>query len=382
MKKETILVFTGGGLAPALNPTLYGVIKKARQEGFNILGGMYGWACLSRKGRILDLNKINIESIRKRGGTFLRSSRTNPYKFDDGVKELKKKLAKYQIDYIVAIGGDDTLGAARKLYEKEKIKVVGIPKTIDNDLSGTYFTPGFPSAAHYTIQYTREVKEDAAYSLNRIFVIEVLGRKSGWIAAASYYGGADLIVPPEKKVNLKHFMEILVRRYKRNKDFAVVVACEEADFGKSVKSLSQDQKDSFGIKRKSLTGVALRDIIRDKTGIDTKILIPGNYLEAGLPISIDRHLGKQLGRSAVKLIMAKKFGQMGCLVRDNGQLSVSSIDFKQAVGRGKVKKLDDSLFDFDNFRPKQKLLDYFEPIFGKYQIPDPNYYNLVTKINQ
>ncbi|MFH1598223.1 MAG: 6-phosphofructokinase [Patescibacteria group bacterium] len=383
MKKETILVFTGGGLAPALNPTLYGVIKEARKFGYRILGGMYGWASLSKNGRIIDLTKLNVESIKKRGGTFLRSSRTNLYKVEGGLEQLKGKLKEQKIDHLIAIGGDDTLGAARKLYKNEKINIVGIPKTIDNDLSGTYWSPGFPSAAHYTAQYTKEVREDAAYSLSRIFIIEVLGRKSGWITASAYYGGSDvIIVPPERKVDIKNFLDKLVKRYAKNGNFAVVVISEEADFGKSVRGVWQDQKDSFGIRRKSLTGVALRDIISSQTGIDTKVLIPGNYIQAGEPIKIDRDVAVKLGQRAVNLVNQKKFGRMSCVVKKGKAIEVDDIDLAKVVGKNNLKVLDDSYFDFKNFRPKQKLLDYFEPILGKYQTPDPEYYKLIAKINQ
>ena len=172
MTKKTILVFNGGGLAPALNPTLYGVITKAKKQGFKILGGMYGWASLLDNGRIVDLTKLNIEPIKNIGGTFLRSSRTNPFNVKDGVTQLKDKIKEHKIDYLVAIGGNDTMGAAERLFREENLPIIGIPKTIDNDLPETYFTPGFPSAAFYFSSYVKEIREDAAYALSRIYIIE------------------------------------------------------------------------------------------------------------------------------------------------------------------------------------------------------------------
>jgi len=158
---KTLFVFTGGGLAPVLNPTLYGVVTAARQKGWRVLGGLHGWASLLSEGRYVDFTNLNIESLKENGGTILRSSRTNPYAVADGVKQVKKTLETREIDAIVAIGGDDTLGAAAKLAA-DGVHIVGIPKTVDNDLPGTYFTPGFPSAAYYLAAFVDEIKRDAA----------------------------------------------------------------------------------------------------------------------------------------------------------------------------------------------------------------------------
>src|SRR3989338_5779867 len=180
MNKKTVLIFTGGGLAPALNPTLYGAITRARKEGFRILGGLYGWACLGANGKTIDLTKIDLEIIKKNGGTFLRSSPTHPFNSKNGLAELKKRIKKLKIDYIIAIGGDDTLGAAYKLHQQSIIPIDGAPKIIDNDLPETYWSPGFPSAAYYFSQFVKEIREDAAYALSRFFIVEALTAKAGW----------------------------------------------------------------------------------------------------------------------------------------------------------------------------------------------------------
>ena len=146
-KSKTIFLLTSGGLAPALNATLYGVIKAARKQGWKILGGLNGWSSLVQNGRIIDLTNLKIECLKNRGGTFLKSSRTNPFKVQNGINLLHQKIKQHKINALVAIGGDDTLGAAQKLAQEEGLPIVGLPKTIDNDLTGTYWTPGYPSAA-------------------------------------------------------------------------------------------------------------------------------------------------------------------------------------------------------------------------------------------
>jgi len=264
LKNKSIIVFTGGGLAPALNATLYGVISRAKAEKMKVLGGMNGWASMIGKSKIVDLTRININPIKYRGGTFLRSSRTNPLADKNGIKKVKATLKKYNIDYIVAIGGDDTLGAADNLFKKENISIVGIPKTIDNDLAGTYFTPGFPSAASKLIEIVKNLKRDASYALNRIFVVESLGHKAGWLASSSYYGGADVMIPPEKKNSLDKTLKIIKECYEKNKKSAVVVIGKEAKFDKKIAGLEDYQKDpQYKQERQLFISLALYQFIRE-----------------------------------------------------------------------------------------------------------------------
>jgi len=378
MSKKTILIFTGGGLAPALNPTLYGAITQAKKQGFKILGGMYGWASLLDNGQIVDLTKLNLEPIKNIGGTFLRSSRTNPFKIKDGLLQLEGKIKEYKIDYLIAIGGDDTLGAALKLFKNRGIKIVGIPKTIDNDLSGTYWTPGFPSAAYDLINFCREIREDAAYTLSRIFIIETLGGQAGWLTAASIYGQADIILPPEKKVSLKKLLKILDQRYQKNGNFATVVISKEVNFIPPLESYRDEQKDdSFGVKRREFVCLSLREKIKQALGVDTRALYPGNFLETGRPIKLDRDFAIKLGQKAIELIKKEKFGSIACLKRPNWKkkkIIVDSAPLDQVVGKGKYRNLDETYFDFNNFLPKKKFLDYMEPILGKYKPNKKNVY--------
>ncbi|MCH7492902.1 6-phosphofructokinase [Patescibacteria group bacterium] len=385
LQGKTVLVFTGGGLAPALNSTLYGVIKAAQQQKMNILGGFFGWACLAEHGKIIKLSDFDPEPIKMMGGTFLRSSRTNPYAIPDGVAMLKRRIKENDIDYIIAIGGNDTLGAAQKLFENENIQVVGIPKTIDNDLQATYWSPGYPSAAHYAAQFSYEVKIDAAYALSRIFIIEVLGRQSGWIAAASSYGLADVIIPPEKLVSLDGVLEKLASRYKRNGNFATVVISEEAKFDKEVSGISQetDRSDSFNVKRKNFVALGLQEKITAELGVDCKALFPGNFLQTGPPTEVDGNYAMKLGEQAVALLSGEKFGHMASLVRPSEKslaIEVTDVLLKDAVN--KERYLDDTYFDFDKLAVKQKFFDYAEPFLSQDNYSQSSYLSLINRLQK
>lgn len=383
MNKKTILVFTGGGLAPALNATLYGAITQAKKEGFRVLGGLYGWACLLNNGRIIDLTDFNLKAIKDVGGTFLRSSRTNPFKMENGIEQIKGKIKEYRINCVIAIGGDDTIAAADKLFSQENIPIVGIPKTIDNDLPETYWTPGFPSAAHYYSSYVKEIRQDAAYALSRIYIIEAMGQDAGWLAASGVYGGADIIIPPEREINLNQMLGLLKEKYEKNGYFAVVALSEQAKFDQPIAGITQDQTDSFGVKRSSFISVSLRDLIKEKLGINTKALIPGNYLESGRPIEVDRDLAVKLGRHAVDLIKKDQIGRLARLERKGEKIVIGDIALKEVFAKEKGKRLTEEYFDWEKLQPTRAYFDYMKPILGEY-VPakDDEYNQLLDRIKK
>jgi ATP-dependent phosphofructokinase / diphosphate-dependent phosphofructokinase len=380
MKNKTILVFTGGGLAPALNSTLYGVISAAKKNNIKVLGGMFGWASLLNNGKIIDLSNTDISAIKNIGGTFLRSSRSHPLAQKDGLRQVKKQIKKYNIDYLIAIGGNDTMKAAHDLSQKD-ISIIGIPKTIDNDLSGTYWTPGFPSAAHYLANFAMEIKKDAAYALSRIYIIESLGQDAGWLTAAASYGHADVIIPPEREVDLNKVLEAIKTKYQDNGNYATVIVAQEAKFKQKLNRLDNDQVDHYQTKRSSYICLALREEIKKYIpGVTVKALYPGNYLQSGFPIDIDKKTAMELGKRAIKLVKRGESGKMACLIKKGNKIKISDTDLNNVL---KLKTIPDDYFDWDKFRVTKKYLNYMEPVLGKYQrISHDPYYKLIKKVNK
>ena len=380
MSKKTILVFTGGGLAPALNATLYGVITSAQKKGWRVLGGVSGWQSLMPGGKIIDLTTIDVEVLKSIGGTFLRSSRDNPLKNEMGIESIKRKMQEFDIDYLVPIGGDNTLGAARVLSEEHSLPIIAIPKTVDNDLSGTYWTPGFPTAADRIINMTRVIKEEAAYTLKRIFLIEAIGLDAGWICGSSSIGKPDLILVPEKEVEFDKFLELLHDKYQKNGDYATAVVSEHVNFDKDISGVKDDQPDGFDIKRQSFVSVQLKQMIMEKLGITAQVVIPRNYLQAGPPIEIDRKMAIELGQNAVELLAKEESGLMSCVEKAGKEFNAGAVSLKEVVGEGKYKRLTDDYYDFENFQVKDKLRKYLNSFIKNKSDQSGEYEKLIKKV--
>ncbi|MDD3284567.1 MAG: 6-phosphofructokinase [Patescibacteria group bacterium] len=380
MKNKTILVFTGGGITSALNPTLYGILKEAKKYNIKVLGGLYGWRSVLNNGKMVDISNIYPEIIKNRGGSFLKSSRTNPFGDEGNIDEIKLNLKEKNIDAIIAIGGNDTLGAANRLFKEEKINIVAIPKTIDNDLSGTYYCPGFASAAHYFSEYVKEIKYDAAYSLSRVFIIEGMGQDAAWLTASACYGGADIIIPPEKKVNFKKVIKVLLDKYEKNGNYAVLVVGEKAQFDINLKSFDFTQNDDYNVKRKNYISIGLQEEIKKYMGnVTVKALYPGNYLQTGPATKIDSELSIKLGKEAIKLVRQKIFGKMANIIRKGNKLEISNIELSKTT---KFKSLNNKYFNWDKFEATKEYFEYMKPILGKYKdFKNDPYYKLTKKIN-
>ncbi|HPV70807.1 MAG TPA: 6-phosphofructokinase [Candidatus Magasanikbacteria bacterium] len=384
--KKTVFILTGGGLSPAFNSLLCGAIKEAQEKNWKILGGLYGWASLLDNGQITDLTNFDTNIIKNLGGTFLRSSRTNPFKIPNGIEQITENIKKLGVDAIVVIGGDDTLGAASLLFQEKQIPTVGIPKTIDNDLSETYWTPGYPSAAWQLADYTRRIKIHAAYALSRLFIIEVPGFKSGWIAASSAFGGADIILPPEKVINCSSVIKAISQKYSANGNYATVVISQYARFDEPITGITDDQFDQYNTMRRSFIGLSFTEFLKKEIKIDIKNLHPGNFLEAIDPIEIDRELSLALGQKAINLVAENQSNIAVCLKRDDWtktKIEISTASLNNMVGKGRYKFLNEEMFDFENFTVKQKFFDYLAPVFPNYpeqQIKD--YCTLQNKLTK
>lgn len=382
-KKRTIITFTGGGLAAALNATLFGVISTSQKKGYKVLGGIEGWKSLLNSGKVIDFTNTDLSVLQSHGGTILRSSRTNPLKEENGIKQLKNRIEELGINAIVAIGGDDTLGAAYEVSEQLDIPVIGLPKTVDNDLAGTYWTPGFPSTASKIISITRQAKEEAAYALKRVFLVETIGMKAGWIPAASCLANPDLIVVPEREVSLESLLQAIEKKYKDNNGYATIVIAEEVRFDKEVSGISDNQKDKFRKKsRQNFISISLREKIKEEFGIYAQCIIPRNYLQTGMPVKIDQKYAIQLGKYAVELLEKGKSGRMCCIIRPDEskkEFTIDSISLKKVAGKENHKVLDESLFNFESFQVTEKMKEYISS-FIDFDNIDQEYEDLKNQI--
>jgi phosphofructokinase-like protein len=312
-------LLTGGGDCPGLNAVIRAVVRKGiLHYGYAIIGIYEGWKGLINDGLIKPLALADVSGILHRGGTILRSSRTNPFKVDKGIELIRSNLKRYDIDALIAIGGEDTLGVAAKLFD-EGINVVGVPKTIDNDVVGTERTFGFDTAVNIATEAIDRV-HTTAEAHNRVMVVEVMGRHAGWIAIESgIAGGADIILIPERPTYVKEVCDLIKRRHSRGKDFSIVVVAEGAKIkpspgvGEEELVIHDEKLDAFGHVRLGGIGAKLADIIEAETGYETRAIILGYIQRGGTPTAFDRVLATRFGVHAVNYVHKGDFGNMVAL---------------------------------------------------------------------
>lgn len=326
-------VLTGGGDCPGLNSVIRAVVRKAAIDGNQVIGFKYGWkGIIENDTTILDLKSVS--GILPRGGTILGTSRTNPYKVENGVQKIKDVMAKNQIDALVAIGGEDTLGAANKL-SKDGVNVVGVPKTIDNDLNATDYTFGYDTALNIAMECIDRL-HTTAESHNRVMVVEIMGRHAGWIALeAGIAGGADIILIPEVKIDIEKVCDLIKKRHSRGKTFSIVAVAEGAELKETNVTLDKTV-DAFGHVRLGGIGQTIGDMIEKKTGFETRVTVLGHIQRGGSPTAFDRVLGTRFGVAAYDLVKAKKFGQMASL---RGR-DIVSVSLQEAVGSLKLVPME------------------------------------------
>ena len=343
MKK--IGVLTGGGDCPGLNATIRAVVRKGITEyNYEMCGILAGWKGLI-DGNVKVFDMRNVSGILHRGGTIIGTSRTNPFGKDNkgDPERILENMEKLNLHAIVAIGGEDTQGVAFKLSEMG-VNVVGIPKTIDNDLPGTDYTFGFDTAVNIAVEAIDRL-HTTAESHNRVMVVEVMGRHTGWIATfAGIAGGADLILIPEKPVEMKEVCDTIKRRHKRGKNFSIVVVSEgiklpvedkkEEDF-----ILQSAKKDAFGHVMLGGVGSVLASMIEKGTGFETRCTVLGHTQRGGTPTAFDRVLGTRFGIAAMDLINKGEFGKI-VVLRGN---EIVPIELKKVMGQ--YKTVDDYWYD-------------------------------------
>ena len=308
---KRIGMLTGGGDCPGLNAVIRAIVRTAKQEGWTCIGFKQGW-----KGIIQNISEEltldSISGILPRGGTILGTSRTNPYKKDGDVEKVRENIKKNKLDALIAIGGEDTLGAGNKLFQ-DGMPIIGVPKTIDNDLNATDFTFGYDTALNIATECLDRI-HTTADSHNRVMVVEIMGRHAGWIALeAGLAGGADVILIPEVSMTGDEICEHIQKRHKRGKNFSVVAVAE----GFSIKGedlvTAKKELDAFGHVILGGVGDRLAKLIEKKTGFETRCTVLGHIQRGGSPTAFDRVLGTRFGVKAVELVKLEKFGYMAAL---------------------------------------------------------------------
>jgi ATP-dependent phosphofructokinase / diphosphate-dependent phosphofructokinase len=305
-------LLTGGGDCPGLNAVIRAVVRKAIDGyGDGVVGFRDGWRGVIENSS----EELTIESTRgilPRGGTILRSSRTNPYKREDGVARVRETLAAHRLDGLIAIGGEDTLGAANRLFG-DGINVIGVPKTIDNDLGATDVTFGFDTALHVATEAIDRL-HTTAESHNRILVVEVMGRNAGWIALHSgVAGGADVILIPEIPFDIDEVCGLIRRRHGRGRYFSIVAAAEYATPKEGTMELRTGDLDEFGHPRLGGIGQRLEQEIEARTGFETRATVLGHVQRGGTPTAFDRVLATRLGLAAIEAVHEGQWGMMTAL---------------------------------------------------------------------
>jgi ATP-dependent phosphofructokinase / diphosphate-dependent phosphofructokinase len=304
-------LLTGGGDCPGLNAVIRAVVRKGIEaHGWETVGFRNGWQG-PLEGQLKPLGLNDVEDILTRGGTILGSSRTNPYNIDGGVDRIKQVLAEHEIDALVAIGGEDTLGVAKRLTD-DGVGVVGVPKTIDNDLGATDYTFGFDTAVHIATESIDRLRTTAE-SHHRALVIEVMGRHAGWIALHSgLAGGANVILVPERPFSVDKVVEWVTRRFERQYAPIIVVAEGALPEG-GAEVLASGEKDAFGHVRLGGIGTWLAEEIAQRTGKESRAVVLGHTQRGGTPTAYDRVLATRFGLHAVDAVQDGDFGVMVAL---------------------------------------------------------------------
>jgi ATP-dependent phosphofructokinase / diphosphate-dependent phosphofructokinase len=310
-------VLTGGGDCPGLNAVIRAVGRPSFARGHEVVGVLDGWRGLV-DGVFTPLGPREVSGLLPRGGTILGTTRTNPFRVENGVERVLEHFGAERLDALVAIGGEDTLGVAARLYAEHDFPVVGVPKTIDNDLSATDYTFGFDTAVFVATEAIDRL-HTTAESHNRVMVVEVMGRHTGWIAVVSgIAGGADAILIPEQPITVDECCDEIRRRHLRGKDFSIVVVSEGYELGEGDGD-EPAEVDQFGHVRLSQRGVGdrLARQIEERTGYETRVTVLGHVQRGGTPTPRDRVLATRYGLKAADLVHEGRFGQMAALRGDS-----------------------------------------------------------------
>ena len=335
--KTRIGILTGGGDCPGLNAVIRAVVRCATVDKNEVLGIKNGWRGLI-EGEVEPLDRNSVTGILPRGGTILGTSRFNPFESASSIERLHENWKKFGLDALVVVGGDGSLSGAHEIVRKFNYQIVGVPKTIDNDLCGTDFTFGFDTAVGVVTDAVDRL-HSTAESHHRVMVVEVMGRHSGWIAAyGGIAGGADVILVPERPFRLSRVCSLLMRRLEQGRAFSIIVVAEDAHPHPDENFLSSSTTDEiFRHDRLGGIGNVLSQQIEERTGIETRVTKLGYVQRGGSPSPFDRVLATRFGVKAYDMVIAEEWGRMASLQGRN----VVSVPLEDVVQR--IRPLDEEI---------------------------------------
>jgi 6-phosphofructokinase 1 len=336
-----IAVLTGGGDCPGLNAVIRGIVRRSNSYGYEVMGLRNGWNGLLDDNHFR-LTRDSTSGILPRGGTILGTSRTNPFKAEMGLERVLKTVERHSIGAVIAIGGEGTLSAAAEMYKKG-LKVIGVPKTIDNDLGGTDYTFGFDTAVTIATEAIDRL-HSTAESHSRVIVCEVMGRHVGWIATyAGIAGGADVILVPEHPVDLERVALHIKRRQAAGRTFSIVVVAEGTRIkqgpGDQEQLVTSGQLDEAGRPRLGGIGALVAGELERLTGIETRYSVLGHIQRGGSPTASDRVLATRYGVYACDMVARGEFGKMAALKGND----IVSVELAEATRE--LKRVPDSFFE-------------------------------------
>ncbi|HOS16005.1 MAG TPA: 6-phosphofructokinase [Bacteroidales bacterium] len=392
---KTLAILSGGGDTPAINSSIKNIRNRALLLGYKVYGIRSGWKGLLGDGDIIDLTNQPYNGLY--GGTALLSSRTNPFPTkknpEDRTDQIIKNLKRYKIDVLITIGGDDTNGAAKRLYEQEGIPVIGFPKTIDNDLrtrtihmynnqsNEAVLCPGFPTAALRVSEMVRHLRSTNE-SHQRIMVVEVMGRDAGWLTGSSLFGGAELALIPEcpiTKEKKEHFFDVVKEKYKDKKNLIIAVSEGVRWWNDETKTLdmvyASSETDEYGHKRFGGVSGVVASEISNKLGISARSQISGYYPRSGYCSEYDAQLTATLADKVLDLLLREDYGKMPVLRKivdkDNlEEFNTGSIDMG-AIGN---QPLQDVYYNTNEFTFTDAYVDFLKYILGNPFLPEFGYH--------
>ncbi|MBO4402753.1 MAG: 6-phosphofructokinase [Bacteroidales bacterium] len=389
-KGKTLAILSGGGDTPAINSSIENVCRRAMLLGFRVYGIRKGWKGLLGEGDVVDLTRLPYNGAY--GGTALKSSRTNPFPTaknpEDRVPQIMANLKRYHIDALVTIGGDDTNGAAKRLYEREGIPVIGFPKTIDNDLRTktmhhyngqdieAVLCPGFPSGALYISDFVRHLRSTNE-SHERIMVVEVMGRDAGWLTGASVFGGAEMALVPEVEMTAERkerFFEEVKKRYSEKKNLIIAVSEGVRWWNDETKELgmvyASSETDEYGHKRFGGVSGVVASEINKRLGVEARAQISGYYPRSGVCSGYDRRFTSALADKVMDLLLREEYGQMPVLRQMVTadyleEYNISSVDMG-SIGNQPLQQI---YYNESNFTFTDAYVDFLKHILGDPYLP-------------